>query len=114
MGNFVHNPGAGDGMTARIPYHRLLLPIGLVARKAGRDFQNVARLKADAFQPAQAGIIGRWHAMHKRQIAAVDAVRLELRGQPVMRPVGFRHDQKAGRVLVNAVHDARSPLATNA
>ena len=40
-------------------------------------------------------------------------LRLELGGKPVMGAVGFSHDQQAGGVLVDAVHDARTPFATN-
>ena len=40
-------------------------------------------------------------------------MRFELGSKPVMRPVGFCDHKKACRVLVDAVHDARTPFATN-
>jgi hypothetical protein len=60
---------------------------------------------------ASAGSMMPWA---KRQIGAVGAVRLELRGKAVMGAVGFRRHQKAGRILVDAVDDAGPHLAADA
>ncbi len=51
--------------------------------------------------------------MHKRNVVAVHGMTFELRGKPVMGAVAFRHDQKAGRVLVNPVHDAGAFLTAH-
>jgi hypothetical protein len=50
----------------------------------------------------------------ERLVFPRDGVIGELRGQPVMRAVGFRHDQQARRVLVDAVHDAGPLLPADA
>ena len=49
--------------------------------------------------------------MDDRQIVPGDRVILELPGQPMMRPVGLGHHQKAGRILVDPVHDPRPLFA---
>ena len=46
-------------------------------------------------------------ARDDRQIAPLDAVRRELRGQPFMGDVGLGDDQQPGRILVDPVHDPR-------
>jgi hypothetical protein len=70
--------------------------------------------KAHPARAAQAGIGGIGHAMDKGDVMAVDAVIFELLGQPVMGAIGFRHDQQARRILVDAVDDAGAFFATDA
>jgi hypothetical protein len=50
----------------------------------------------------------------ERLVFPRDGVVGELRGQPVMRAVGFRHHQQPRGVLVDAVHDAGAFLAADA
>ena len=71
-------------------------------------------LETDAAQAADAGVVGTGHAVNHGQIAARNGMRLELGGKAVMGAVGFGDDQKAGRVLVDAVHDAGAPFAPDA
>ena len=101
-------------MAPGIPHHRLTLPVGAVAFQMRGDFQDAARLETDALQAAQTRIVGRGHAMHHRQIMPVHAMRLELRGKAVMRPVGFRHHQQPRGILVDAMDDTRTPLSADA
>jgi hypothetical protein len=45
-------------------------------------------------------------AAHDREVAADDAVILELAGEPLMGGIGFRHHQQPRGVFVDAVYDA--------
>ncbi|EKD61495.1 MAG: hypothetical protein ACD_54C00214G0003 [uncultured bacterium] len=100
-------------MAARVPDHRLPLPVGLVTFQMRGDLQDAAGLKADALQPAQPRIVGRGHAVDHRQIMPVHRMGFELRRQPVMGAVGLRHHQKASGVLVDAMHNAGAAFATD-
>ena len=106
--------GAGDGVAACVPQNRLALAVGFVARKARGDFQDATGFKADTTQAAQARVIAGWNPVHYGQIMAVDGVGFKLRGQPVMRTVGFGHHQQPGGIFINAVNNAGATLAADA
>ena len=55
------------------------------------------------------GRVGR--AVHHREVAPLEVVRLELRRQPLVRGVGLGDDEQPGGVLVDPVHDARAGAA---
>jgi hypothetical protein len=83
------------------------------AGKLAGDFQEIARFKLTPRTPPQTRIARIGHAMDQRQILPRDRMVFELRGQPLMRAVGFRHDQQARCVLVDPVHNAGPLFAAN-
>ena len=110
----LNHTGTGHRVAALLPNHSLPLAVGLMPGEVSGDLQDAARLKADPAQAPQAGVIGVGLAVDDRQIAAVDRVILELCRQPVMGAVRFRDHQEPRCILVDAVDDARPPLAANA
>jgi hypothetical protein len=56
----------------------------------------------------------RGHAMRDGQIGALDRMVGKLPGEPLMRSVGLGDHEKARRVLVDAVNDARAGHPANA
>ncbi len=85
-------------LAASFAMHRHLLPIGVrspdpgIDRSGGRTRQSI----------------------DDRGIQAIDAVRLELLREALMRAIRFGDDQQARRILVDPVHDARPRHAADA
>ncbi len=119
----LHQSGMGNKrLPHRNPRHRvpsalkqngLPLTVGLVARELRSDFQHTG-FETNALDALQTRIALVWHTVANRQIAATGRMRGELRGQPMMRGVGFRNDEQAGCALVDPVHDTRALLPTDA
>ncbi len=99
-------PHPGDGMAPAIEEHRLPLAVGAVPAQPRLDPQP-RPVSAHASRPHQARIGRVRHAEADRAVEPVDLVRLEQRGEPVMRGVGLRRDDQARGVLVDPVHDPR-------
>ena len=104
---------AGDRVPPAMKKHRLTLTVGFVPGKLRGDFQCPTRFEADTSDAVQTRIAKIGDAMTKRPIRPSRRMRCKLLGQPVMGRVRLGHDQHAGRVLVDPMHDAGSLLATN-
>ena len=109
-----HNAHPCYGMTPAMEQNRLTLAIGLVAGKLRGDFQNAPSFETGPTHAVKPWVIRVGLAVNQRQIATIDGVLFELRGQSVVGTVRLSHHQQTGCVLVDPVNDSRAPFATDA
>ena len=80
----LDNPDASDRMASACEQYGLTLPIRFVTGQHGRNFEDVAGLKAGAFNTAQPWVRGAGHPITQRKVAAVHGMFFELLGKPVV------------------------------
>ena len=108
-----NQPRTGHGMPPAREQDRLPLTVGLVTSQLGRQLQNIAGLKAYTAHPTQPWIARIGHTVDQRTIDPLDSMGFELRSESVMSCVAFRHNQKAGRILVDPMNDPRPLCAAD-